>query len=281
MTQSTSTSECGDPVEPDALVRAGCAAAGRGHIREALRLFGAAALAGDGAAQLNLGNTYMQLGRRSDAAEAFAAALAAGEEGAAYGLGRALEDMGRADAALEAYQQAWAEGDAKGAIGASWILSDRGHRIESFELLRAAVERGSDLAAGVLGVRLWEEERAREAEGLLSRALSLYPPTRPPLAEMYLEQGRAAEALAVLREGTEALEVECFLPMGNLLYEVADNCEAAEAAYRMGLSLGDANCRLNLALLLRATDREAEGMTLLLAAVEAGDELARKHMEME
>lgn len=133
----------------------------------------------------------------------------------------------------------------------------------------------------MLGVRLWEEERAREAEGLLERALHLYPPTRPPLAEMYLEQGRAPEALAVLRAGTEALEVECFLPMGNLLYEVADNSEAAESAYRMGLSLGDANCRLNLALLLRATDREEEGMALLLAAVELGDELARKHMEME
>ncbi len=69
--------------------------------------------------------------------------------------------------------------------------------------------------------------------------------------------------------------------MGNLLYEVADNSEAAEAAYRMGLSLGDANCRLNLALLLRATDREEEGMALLVAAVEAGDELARKHMDLE
>ncbi|GAA3639060.1 hypothetical protein GCM10022223_67610 [Kineosporia mesophila] len=281
MTQSASTSACGDPVEPEALVRAGCAAADRGHIREALRLFGAAALHGDGAAQLNLGNTYMQLGRRADALEAFGAALAAGEPGAAYSLGRALEDLGDVDAAFEAYRQAWAEGDAKGAIGASWILGDRGNRIESFELLREAVGRGSDLAAGVLGVRLWEEERAREAEGLLVRALNLYPPTRPPLAEMYLEQGRAAEALAVLRQGTQALEVECFLPMGNLLYEVADNSEAAEAAYRMGLSLGDANCRLNLALLLRATHREEEGLALLLAAVEAGDELARQHMEME
>ncbi len=281
MTQSASTSECGDPVEPDALVRAGCEAADRGHLREALRLFEAAALVGDGAAQLNLGNTYMQLGRRADAAEAFRAALAAGEPGAAYCLGRALEDLGEVEAAFEAYQRAWADGDAKGAIGASWILGDRGRRIESFDLLRAAVEAGSDLAAGVLGVRLWEEERAREAEGLLARGLTLYPPTRPPLAEMYLEQGRAAEALAVLREGTQALEVECFLPMGNLLYEVADNSEAAEAAYRMGLSLGDANCRLNLALLLRATNREAEGMALLVAAVEAGDELARKHMDME
>ena len=281
MTQSASTSECGDPVEPDALVRAGCAAADRGHLREALRLFGAAALAGAGAAQLNLGNTYMQLGRRADAVQAFGAALAAGELGAAYSLGRALEDVGDVDAAFGAYQQAWAEGDAKGAIGASWILSDRGHRIESFDLLREAVEGGSDLAAGVLGVRLWEEERAREAEGLLHRGLTLYPPTRPPLADMYLEQGRAAEALAVLREGTQALEVECFLPMGNLLYEVANNAEAAEAAYRMGLSLGDANCRLNLALLLRATHREQEGLALLRAAVEAGDELARKHLEME
>jgi len=219
MTQSASTSECGDPVEPDALVRAGCAAADRGHLREALRLFGAAALAGDGAAQLNLGNTYMQLGRRADAVEAFGAALAAGEPGAAYSLGRALEDVGDVDAAFGAYQQAWAEGDAKGAIGASWILSDRGHRIESFDLLREAVEGGSDLAAGVLGVRLWEEERAREAEGLLHRGLTLYPPTRPPLADMYLEQGRAAEALAVLREGTP--EGERGMSGGLRLYSIS------------------------------------------------------------
>jgi len=281
MTQTAPTSERDEPVEPDVLLRAGCVAAERGHLREAMRLFEAAAEAGDGAAQHQLGTLQLRLGRRAEAVRAFTAAQAAGEPGAAYQLGRVLEDEGDAQAALRAYRQAWSEQDARGAIGASWILSDRGHRIESFDLLRAAVEAGSDLAAGVLGVRLWEEERAREAEGLLLRAVRIYPPTRPPLAEIHLERGRAAQALAVLREGTEALEVECFLPMGNLLYEVADNPEAAEAAYRMGLSLGDANCRLNLALLLRATDREAEGMELLLAAVEAGDELARRHMEME
>lgn len=281
MTQPTPISERDEPVDPDALVRAGRAAAERGHLREAVRLFEAAADVGDGDAQLALGITYLRFGRRADAVVAFGAAQAAGERGAAYHLGRTLEDEGDDDGALLAYRQAWSERDARGAIGASWILSDRGHRIESFDLLRAAVEAGSDLAAGVLGVRLWEEERAREAEDLLLRALHVYPPTRPPLAEIHLERGRAAEALAVLREGTEALEVECFLPMGNLLYEVADNPEAAEAAYRMGLSLGDANCRLNLALLLRATDREEEGMSLLMAAVEAGDELARRHMEME
>ena len=286
MTQPTGTSEYGDsregdPVEVSALVRAGCEALDRGHLQEALRLLGRAAATGDGVALANLGNAYMQLGRRVDAAEAFGRALAAGEKGAAYNLARALEDLGDAAAAFDAYQQAWTAGDARGAIGASWILSDRGSRIESFELLRAAVESGSDLAAGVLGVRLWEEERAREAEGLLRRALHLYPPTRPPLAEMFLEQGRPEQALAVLRQGTEALEVECFLPLGNLLYEVADNSEAAEAAYRMGLSLGDANCRLNLALLLRATNREEEGMMLLQAAVDAGDDLARRHLELE
>lgn len=96
---------------------------------------------------------------------------------------------------------------------------------------------------------------------------------------LLVKTGRAEEAVTILSSPAYASDSAAQLPLGNAYAQLGRHAEA-EAAYRRGMTLGDAHSAYNLALdLLETGDRAPEAIDLIEWAAERGDEKAIAHLD--
>jgi tetratricopeptide (TPR) repeat protein len=193
----------------------------------------------------------------------------------------ALEAAGEIDAALEVCERMWELGFPAGYTDAAWIEHDRGNVGRAVQLMTAAAEvldgdEGAE-AEGVAGHWRWEHWNDVSAETMLRSGMRAYPSARTDLAALLRVTGRGPEGLAVLRDGVDAGEVVCMLPLGNVLSEQGD-VAGAEALYRRAADLGDAYAAWNLAVVLAEQGRHDEADEWAWRAAAAGDEVAIEHL---
>jgi tetratricopeptide (TPR) repeat protein len=105
------------------------------------------------------------------------------------------------------------------------------------------------------------------------------PAARADLGDLLRSTGRSAEARRVLERGAKLGEPVCWLPLGNLYADELRDIEAAEEAYRAGISAGDTYCHHNLAVLL-ADRGDLEGaVEHFREGAAAGDTLAAEALK--
>lgn len=156
-------------------------------------------------AHANLGNTLRESGQPEAAVDSYQQAIALKPDhlGALVNLGATLHDLGRLDEATEAFRQALAIDPALvPALGRlSATLSAMGQHDEAIATARRALQRQPDspealagLAAALRALDRDEEVLAAYRTALTANPKSDYCYNR--LAELHLERGEPAEALA-------------------------------------------------------------------------------------
>ncbi|MEP7763746.1 tetratricopeptide repeat protein [Sanguibacter sp. 25GB23B1] len=260
----------------DELLDVGCDLAEAGRLHDAERCFATADDLGSPTAAFNLGNTLGQLGRGVEAVTAYERALAGGETDAWLNLGNVLKDLGDLAGAMHAYRGAAAAGDSNGSVALAFCLREQGERDEAMAVARTAATAGNEIARAVVACWEWCRTLDPSLEPELRAGAEHFPSARADLGDLLRSTGRVAEAREVLERGTGRREVECWLPLGNLLSHALGDEHAAEAAYRSGITAGDTFCHNNLGVLLeeRGDERGAEEQCRLGAA--AGDALAER-----
>jgi tetratricopeptide (TPR) repeat protein len=262
---------CQDPRE---LTDLGCDLADAERLIDAERCFRRAVELGETWVSFNLGNTLKSQNRLVEAAAAFEQAVDAGETDAWLNLGHVLEELGDLKGAEDAYRAADAVGDSSGALALAILLRERGERDTANGLAQRALAAGNPQAPGVLASWDWNNTLDPAVEPALRIGAEHYPPARADLADLLCATGRAVEARRVLERGAKLGEREAWLPLGNLYIDELSDYEAAEAAYRCGIAVGDSHCHHNLGILLaRRGDLTGARQQFRLGAA-SGDQLA-------
>lgn len=273
--------------DTDALVDVGCDLADAGRQADALRCFERAVALGEDWVWFNVGNTLRELDRPLDAVSAYERALGAGETDAWLNLGAVLERLGDLVGAMDAYRAAADVGDQpEGRLALAVLLREQGERDAAEDALAPAVAAGHLPAVALLACWRWDRTRDPALETDLRSGAEVDGSARADLAELLVGDGRAHEARRVLERGTELGQVECWLPLGNLLCGDGTSADgeagtvvdeaAAEAAYRSGIDAGDLHCHHNLAVLLLERGEVEEAEAHLLAGAVRGDALAQR-----
>jgi tetratricopeptide (TPR) repeat protein len=228
--------------DADALIDLGCDLAAAGRQREADWCFRRATGLGEASDAFDVGNELAARRRWEGASTAYEVALAGGDPGAWRALGAALESQGDVTAALDAY--------------------------------RGAAEAGDPQAAAIVACRLWCTSLDPALEDDLRAGADHLPAARADLGDLLRSTGRSAEARRVLERGAKLGEAVCWLPLGNLYADDLGDVEAAEEAYRAGITAGDTYCHHNLGVLL-ADRGDLEGaVEQFRLGTAAGDALA-------
>jgi tetratricopeptide (TPR) repeat protein len=230
--------------------------------------------AADAPALIALGRELVGAGRLTDAEECFRRAAALGNAVAAFALGNALAAQERWSEASVAYEAALAGGEAHAWRTLGVALNEMGDEEGALAAWRGAADGGDAHAAAVLASRQWARTQDPALEAALRAATEVFPPARADLADLLRETDRAVEARFLLEVGAKRGEPMAWLPLGNLYCDELGDDEAAEEAYRSGISAGDVRCHHNLGVLLVGRgDHEGAAEQFALGA-EAGDELA-------
>jgi tetratricopeptide (TPR) repeat protein len=229
-------------VDAGALIDLGCDLAAAGRHRDAEWCFRRATGLGSAADAFQVANELAARRRWGGASTAYEVALAGGDPGAWRALGAALESQGDVAAALDAY--------------------------------RGAAQAGDPQAAAIVACRLWCTSLDPALEADLRAGADLLPAARADLGDLLRSTGRSAEARRVLERGAKLGEAVCWLPLGNLYADDLGDVEAAEEAYRAGITAGDSFCHHNLGVLL-ADRGDLEGaLEQFRRGAALGDELA-------
>ena len=227
-------------------------------------------------ARRHMGYALVNAGRFDEAASAFLEAALAGEPGAWSNLGDVrdwwLHDVA---GAREAFRYAADSGDVEGLVQLAFLDRLDGDMAKARAGMERAATGGSAHARGVLACWDWDDSHDISLEARLREGADHYIDARADLAELLCATGRASEARDLLERAIAAGEAEHWLPLGNIYADEVGDQEAAEAAYRSGISEGDAWCHYNLALLLLDRGDIAEARGHLDAGGEAGDHKAR------
>lgn len=230
-------------------------------------------------ARRHVGYALQNAGRPAEAADAFLEAALAGEPGAWSELGD-LRDWWLHDVpgAREAYSRAAVSGDMEGLVQLAFLDRLDGDTAKARIGMERAATLGSAQAKGALACWDWDVSRDVCLEPRLREGADHYAYARAALAQLLRTTGRANEARDLRERAIAAGEVEQWLPLGNIYVdEMGDQeaAEAAEAAYRSGISEGDSWCHYNLAKLLLDRGDTAEAREHLKAGSEAGDHKAK------
>jgi tetratricopeptide (TPR) repeat protein len=234
----------------DELLDLGCDLADAGRQADAEWCFRRAAELGEPVAWFNLGNALAGQDRLEEAVAAYEQAIAGGEPDAWRNLGRVLETLGDLAGAMRAYRGAADAGDLQGGLQLAFLLQEQGEPEQAAEVARMLALAGDDEAAAVLACWRWCATHDVSLEADLRAGADRFPAARGDLAVLLRETGRADEARFVLERGAKRGDVESWLPLGNLYCEELGDVEAAEEAYRSGISAGDIYCHHNLGILL-------------------------------
>jgi tetratricopeptide (TPR) repeat protein len=260
--------------DADALIDLGCDLADDGRQSEAEWCFRRAAELGDTVGAFNLGNALAAQHRWDEAVTAYEIALAGGEADAWRNLGLVLEDLGDLAGAMRAYRGAADAGDLEGGLHLAFLLREQGEREQAMEVAQELAAAGDAEAAAVVACWRWCATLDPSLEDELRVGQDHFPAARTDLAHLLRETGRPEEARRVLERGAKLGEQVAWLPLGNFYREVLEDDEAAEEAYRSGISAGDAYCHQNLAVLL-ADRGDLEGaIEQFRLGAAAGDQLA-------
>jgi tetratricopeptide (TPR) repeat protein len=266
-------------VDADDLLDRGCDLADAGRPEEAAACFAQAEQLGSAVGAFNLGNVLRDLGRPRPAVDAYERAVAGGEDDARLNLGLLLVQLGDV-AGGTAVLRSGAAAEAMGcALALAFALREQGERDDAEAVVAAQAEAGDPEAAAVLTCWRWCRTGDPALEPDLRVGADLYPSCRADLADLLMRADALDEALTVLRRGFELGEVECMLPLGNLLWDAFGDVDAAETAYRAGSAAGDVNCHTNLGLLLLEERDDRAGAEVELRRASAdGDALADQHL---
>lgn len=226
-------------------------------------------------ARRHVGYALVNAGRFAEAAGAFLGAALAGEPGAWTNLGD-VRDLLLHDTAgaREAYRGAADSGDVEGLVQLAFLDRLDGDTAKARAGMERAAALGSAQARGVLACWDWDASHDISLEARLREGADHYVYAQAALAHLLCATGRATEARDLLEWAIAAGEVEHWLPLGNIYLDEVGDQEAAEAAYRSGISEGDAWCHYNLALLLLDRGDTAEAREHLEAGRDAGDHKA-------
>lgn len=262
----------------DELLDVGCDLADAGWLHDAERCFATAADLGSPTAAFNLGNTLAKLGRSVEAVTAYESALAGGETDAWLNLGDVLQDVGDLAGAMHAYRRAAAAGDSTGSVALAFCLREQGEPLEAMTVARTAAESGNERARAVVACWDWCSTLDPSLEPELREGAEHFPSARADLGDLLRSTGRVVEAREVLERGTGCGEVECWLPLGNLLSDELGDDEGAEVAYRNGIAAGDTFCHNNLGVLLEEKGDERGAEEQFRLGMAAGDTLAERSL---
>jgi tetratricopeptide (TPR) repeat protein len=258
----------------DELLDLGCDLADAGRHGDAEWCFRRAAELGEPVAWFNLGNALAGQDRLEEAVAAYESALAGGEPDAWRNLGRVLESLGDLAGAMRAYRGAAEAGDLQGGLQLAFLLQEQGEAEEAVQVAETLAGLGDEEAAAVVACWRWCATRDPRLESALRAGADHFPSARGDLAALLRETGRAAEARFVLERGAKRGDVESWLPLGNLYNEELGDVEAAEEAFRSGITAGDVYCHHNLGVLL-ADRGDIEGaVEQFVLGAAAGDAMA-------
>lgn len=258
----------------DELIELGNELSDAGHHLDAERCFRAGVLLGSTDAQFNLGNELLIQERWREAATELQAALHAGVTAAALNLGHALSALGDFDGASEAYRAGAAAGDGGAMLALALELRDSGQAVPALDLAVRAAGSGYDLARSVVASWKWDATSDLALEPELREGADVWGPTRAALAHLLRSTGRVDEARTVLELGAGAGQMECWLPLGNLLWDAYDDLQGARSAYVEGTRAGDNFCHHNLGALLEALGDDSGARREYERGAEGGDEMA-------
>jgi len=200
-----------------------------------------------------------------------------------FNLGGGLCAVGELELGAAALELAAAEGD----IDALFMLGEcelwMGRTEHGREHLRQVVALGGDhmrSAAGVLGFSLFDTDGRTDEEVIdlmtLAGAEELEFPVN--LATLFEQVGRRPEALAILEREMSNGNDRAPIVLGNILSEDPNGHAEAEAAYRVGIELGDAYSAFNLSMLLDDQGRNEDSRRWLQYAADHGDEKAQSRL---
>ncbi|MCU1667958.1 MAG: yrrB [Blastococcus sp.] len=261
-------------VDVDELLDLGCDLADAGRQSDAEWCFRRAADLGEPVAFFNLGNALAAQDRLEEAVVAYEQALAGGEPDAWRNLGRVLESLGDLAGAMRAYQGAAVAGDLQGGLQLAFLLQEQGEAEPALEVAEMLAAAGDQEAAAVVACWRWCATRDRALEPALRAGADHFPSARGDLAQLLRDSGRPVEARFVLERGAKRGDAEVWLPLGNLYNEEMGDVEAAEEAFRSGISAGDFYCHHNLGVLL-ADRGDVEGaVEQFMFGAAAGDPMA-------
>ncbi|MBB3083315.1 tetratricopeptide repeat protein [Geodermatophilus sabuli] len=236
--------------DADAIIELGCDLADAGRDQDAELCFRRAAELGAALGWFNLGNSLAARGRVEEAVDAYEQALEGGEAEAWVNLGLVLEELGDLAGAMRAYEGAGAAGDALGGLQLAFLLYDQGQRDEALVVAGELAASGDAMAAAVVAAWRWGATHDPALEADLRDGQDAFPGARVGLAHLLRETGRPVEARFTLERGAKRGELQAWLPLGNFYAEQLGDEEAAEEAYRAGITAGDTYCHHNLAVLL-------------------------------
>jgi tetratricopeptide (TPR) repeat protein len=228
----------------------------------------------DAGALIDLGCDLAAAGRNNDAEWCFRRATGLSNEAGAFETGNQLAAQRRWDGASAAYEIALAGGDpvAWRALGAA--LESQGDVTGALDAYRGAAQAGDPQAAAIVACRLWCTTLDPALEEDLRAAADLLPAARADLGDLLRSTGRSAEARRVLERGAKLGEAVCWLPLGNLYADDLADVEAAEEAYRAGITAGDTYCHHNLGVLLADRGDLDGAVEQFRLGADAGDALA-------
>lgn len=219
------------------------AAHDRGLLRFAVRLYTAAADAGDTRALREAAALLKDAGRLEEAIGWLHGRVGTNGHAALRETARLLAEMGRVDEAVDLFERAAGTGDTGARWAAAGLLARAGRVEDAVGLYRRAVDTGDTSS-------LWGAAR------LLKRT------------------GRAHEVLAWLQPRAEAGDRFALLEAARLAEEIG-RTEQAIAWYRRAADTGSHLALWETVRLLRHTGRAAEALDLLHTRAESGDCFAR------
>jgi tetratricopeptide (TPR) repeat protein len=260
--------------DADELIDLGCDLADAGRQTDAEWCFRRAAALGDVTGYYDLGNSLAAQERWAEAVDAYEVALAGGEWDAWRNLGLVLEKLGDLAGAMAAYRGAAEAGDTEGALQLAFLLREQGEREQALAVAEELAATGDAEADAVAACWRWCATLDPALEARLRTGAAHFPAARADLAALLLQTGRAEEARSVLERGAKLGEQVAWLPLGNLYREQLADEEAAEEAYRAGISAGDAYCHHNLGVLLAERGDLAGAAEEFERGAAAGDQLA-------
>jgi tetratricopeptide (TPR) repeat protein len=260
--------------DADALIDLGCDLADADRQDDAEWCFRRAAGLGDTMGWFNLGNTLAAQHRWEEAVHAYERALSGGEADAWRNLALVLEDLGDLAGAMRAYRGAVDAGDLEGGLQLAFLLREQGEREQALAVAEEIAAMGDVEAAAVVACWRFCATLDPALEADLRIGADHFPAARTDLAHLLRESGRAAEARSVLERGAKLGEQVAWLPLGNLYREELGDDEAAEEAFRAGISAGDVYCHQNLAVLLADRGDYDGAIEQFRMGAEAGDQLA-------
>ncbi len=266
--------------DADELIELGCDLADAGRQTDAEGCFRRAAALGDVTGYYDLGNSLAAQERWAEAVEAYEVALTGGEVDAWRNLGLVLEKLGDLAGAMAAYRGAADAGDIEGGLQLAFLLREQGERDGALAVAEELAATGDAEADAVAACWQWCATLDPALEPRLRLGAAHFAAARADLAALLLQTGRAEEARSVLERGAKLGEQVAWLPLGNLYREELVDEEAAEEAYRAGISAGDVYCHHNLGVLLADRGDLAGAAEEFERGAAAGDQLAAAALEL-